>query len=67
MIFDVPVKLWAKFWYFFVWMILVLSIVTAIWFTIGGIRDLKRMFHRLQTKVRDELDDGSVKDHRAAE
>ena len=32
----------------------------TVWFTIGGFRDLRRMFDRLRNYVPDEADDGHV-------
>jgi solute:Na+ symporter, SSS family len=40
----------------------VISIATTIWFTWGGLRDLRRLFIRLQTSTVNALDDGRVSD-----
>lgn len=59
---------WAT--YFF-WMQLVLPMaigaVTSVWFTIGGTRDLLRLFKSLKTLQRNEQDDGRVLGHTNAE
>ena len=34
--------------------------ITTIWFTIGGLLDLKKMFKMLKIIKRDDLDDGTV-------
>ena len=38
----------------------VLGIGTTIWFTCGSIMDIRRLFHDLETRVRDDLDNGMV-------
>ena len=59
---NVPNSSWMSFWKTFVLINLVASIMVVIWFTIGGIKDMKEMLHRLKTMVRDHGDDGTVKD-----
>jgi SSS family solute:Na+ symporter len=59
-ILGISTETWGKFWHFFTWMVLCLGIVTTVWFTIGGLMDLRKMFHRLATLQRDEADDGTV-------
>ncbi|AQT68160.1 putative transporter [Anaerohalosphaera lusitana] len=51
---------WGKFWQFYVWLSVVLGVITTVWFTIGGIKDAKDLFRTLETKVRNDADDGSV-------
>jgi len=58
--FDIPVEIWSRYWLYSTWMNVGLSIVTTIWFTIGGIIDLKKMFHRLKTMKQDATDDGEI-------
>src|SRR5690606_34688979 len=41
---------------------IVIGFITTIWFTIGGVRDLRRLLHRLRTQPRNVLDDGTVTD-----
>ena len=53
-------ELWSKFWHFFIWLILTVGIVTTIWFTVGGLFDLRKMFQRLGKIIRDDTDDGTV-------
>jgi len=43
-----------------------IAVVTVIWFTIGGLRDLVRLFRTLAQKRDNPLDDGTVIDHRNA-
>ena len=45
----------------------VLAPVTTVWFTVGGVRDLRRLFHVLRTRPRDADDDGTVIDGRNAD
>ncbi len=60
LIFDVEIESWAKFWHFYVWLALILGIVTIVWFTVGGLFNLKEMLQRLTTMNRDNQDDGTV-------
>lgn len=48
------------FWVFYVWVMLALAILVAIWFLLGGFRDMFRMFNSLNRLRRDEFDDGMV-------
>ncbi|MBQ6472042.1 MAG: hypothetical protein IJJ33_08665 [Victivallales bacterium] len=41
----------------------VAAVLTAIWFGIGGIRDLRRMFHDLANRTSNPLDNGMVSGH----
>ena len=51
---------WMDFWYTYLMIYMVVSILVIIWFAIGGFKDMKKMFHRLATMDRDAADDGSV-------
>ncbi len=57
---DVPNESWLVFWKCYLWLMIVLSAVTTVWFTIGGLFDLRRMFHMLGTLRRNDSDDGTV-------
>ena len=55
----------ARQWgdYFFVVSIAVpavVGLVTTVWFGIGTVRDLRRLFRDLETRVRDDRDNGMV-------
>jgi len=63
---DVPTESWVQFWGTYIGIVLVLSTVTAIWFTVGGVYDLRRMFGMLAHLKRNDLDDGTVIDHQIA-
>ena len=57
---------WASYWLVTgIYLPLLISIATTIWFTIGCWNDLVLFFRRLRTERRDAHDDGSV-DHGAA-
>ncbi len=55
------IELWS--WYFLITVLIVpgaMAAVTAVWFGIGGVIDLRRMFIDLETRTINELDDGRV-------
>ncbi len=62
LIFDVSVDSWARFWWYYVLIYFVLSILTTVWFIIGGAHDYVDMFNLLKQKKVDETDDGRVID-----
>ena len=51
---------WLRYWHGWTWFILFCGAAILVWFTIGGFRDLFRMFRRLKTYQADETDDGRV-------
>lgn len=51
---------WMRFWYTYLIIGVVISTVVFVWFTIGGIRDMRRMFADLHSRERDHSDDGTV-------
>jgi len=53
---------WLTFWKVYVILLILLSGVVIVWFTIGGIRDIKRMTSALATMERDPEDDGRVRE-----
>jgi SSS family solute:Na+ symporter len=56
-----PDQWWSNYWYYAgVIVPIVLGTVTSVWFTIGGVRDLQRLFRRLKTLQRNPADDGRV-------
>lgn len=57
---DVADLIWMKFWYWYLGINIAMAIVVVFWFTIGGVRDMKALFHRLGTMQRDDKDDGFV-------
>jgi len=51
---------WAKWWHTHVMIYTALSVPMTIWFTIGGIMDVRALFKHLATAVRSSTDDGRV-------
>jgi SSS family solute:Na+ symporter len=55
---------WKKFWYVAgIGIPVFMSLLTAVWFTWGGTRDIFRLFKHLKAEVVNELDDGTVVGH----
>ncbi len=59
---EVPAESWLSFWHVWTWFVFATGLVILLWFTIGGFRDLRRMFARMRTLLDDERDDGQVHD-----
>lgn len=53
---------WIRLWSYFTYLFYGMLVVTSIWFTIGGAKDVKRMFADLKVAKRNDLDDGMVVD-----
>ena len=51
---------WSKYWQITVWISMIIGIATVIWFTIGGLTEMKRMFATLLLAKRNDSDDGTV-------
>ena len=51
---------WVGYWHWWTWFTFAVAALVTLWFTIGGFRDLLRMFRRLRTYIADEQDDGRV-------
>lgn len=60
--YDTPFddEFFKGWWFFRITFIIVLGLITTVWFLIGGFRDLFDLIHTLRTAARDETDDGSV-------
>lgn len=59
-----PDSVWSSYWHIAgIGVPVLMSIVTAIWFTWGGVRDIRRLFVRLKEQRIDHLDDGTVVGH----
>ncbi len=55
---------WSSYWHVVgIGIPILLSLITAIWFTWGGIRDVRLLFHRLKLQKVNERDDGTVVGH----
>ncbi|NLF15991.1 MAG: sodium:proline symporter [Lentisphaerae bacterium] len=60
-IFRWPREFWFSWWkWYTIPQSFLIGAVTTVWFTIGGTRDLMRLFQRLDALKRDALDDGRV-------
>ncbi len=57
---EVSDLVWMRFWYIYLEVNIAIAIIVIIWFSIGGIRDVKALFSRLKTMQRDDKDDGFV-------
>jgi len=61
-------KTWFLYWkYYTVGLTAVVGVITTVWFTIGGIRDLRLLFSRLKTLKVNSNDDGRVLGHMNAD
>lgn len=59
-----PIGVWKMFWHITgVGIPVVMALVTAVWFTWGGLRDIRNLFRRLKSDLVDERDDGTVVGH----
>lgn len=58
---------WLQGWGWWLLLAFVTAAAVTIWFIIGGLRDLFRMFRLLELARPDALDDGRVVDHRNAD
>jgi len=59
-----PLAVWATYWHLYAIVIpIFIGVITTIWFTWGGTRDLIRLFRELPNVKRNVLDDGSVINH----
>jgi Na+/proline symporter len=59
-----PIAWWSAYYHFCVFVYPVFfAVITAIWFTWGGIRGMKRLFTLLKAQKVNELDDGTVVGH----
>ena len=59
-----PVSVWSTFWHVVaIGLPIFFCLVTAVWFTWGGLRDMRAFFGRLRQEKVNPLDDGTVVDH----
>ena len=54
---------WAKLWQINIYANFALMIIVTVWFTFGGLKDVKRLFADLRDVKRNPLDDGTVVEH----
>ena len=57
---DVPDSNWMSYWKYYVIIYALVSAVVVVWFSIGGVIDMKAMFKQLSVMKRDDTDDGFV-------
>lgn len=56
-----PLRWWSSYWYVTgILLPFVISVITTVWFTIGGLSDMRLFFRRLRVEKRDAHDDGIV-------
>ena len=56
-----PTSVWSTYWLVAgVGVPIVMTLVTGIWFTWGGVKDIRALFGRLRRSAVDERDDGTV-------
>jgi len=51
---------WLKFWRIKIWIELSVAVVVIVWFTLGGIKDVKKLFCSLSSQKADDQDDGFI-------
>lgn len=57
---------WLSFWHVTaIGLPILITVVTGIWFTWGGINDIRTLFRKLKTYQIDDSDNGTVKDHKS--
>ena len=63
---GVSAESWVVFWKYWTWLVFAAGCVIVVWFSIGGFRDLKRMYAHLEKYRADAADDGGVERQRDA-
>ena len=59
-----PIEVWSQFWFIVgIGIPIFFAAVTAVWFSWGGIRDMREFFRRLKEERVDVLDNGMVVNH----
>ena len=56
----VPNSVWGISHFWIIWMNLILAIPMTIWFTIGGLKDMKHLYRDLSVARRNDKDNGQV-------
>jgi SSS family solute:Na+ symporter len=58
---DVSDSWWIRFWHVWTWVFAGGALLVTIWFTVGGVFDLRYLFRHLKRYVADPEDDGRVR------
>ncbi|WP_269523579.1 sodium:solute symporter family transporter [Coraliomargarita parva] len=59
-----PVEWWSKYFFFTSLVVSpLIGIIFTVWFFIGGVVDIRRLFRDLSQRIDDPLDNGMVEDH----
>ncbi len=59
-----PESVWASYWHVVgIGIPIIFALITAVWFTWGGLRDIRALFRRLREQKINHLDDGTVINH----
>lgn len=59
-----PASGWGVYYFITLFVVTgIAALVCGVWFMIGGVRDMRRLFHDLKTRAADHLDDGTVDGH----
>jgi len=59
-----PIQVWSTFWFVVgIGIPIFFALVTAVWFSWGGVKDIKLFFQRLKEERIDARDDGTVVNH----
>ena len=60
--FVIPIEnvWWNKFWHAWIYVQIGVGVPAMVWFTVGGVRDIRAVFQRLATSERDATDDCTV-------
>jgi len=61
--FGIQPQSWMKFWKIYIQISLAGGVLFAVWFVVGGLRDVRYMFHKFKTTIRDITDTGMVGSH----
>jgi len=57
---GVSTQTWLAYWRGWTWLVLGCAVLVTVWFTIGGIIDMKYLFRKLRSRAADPSDDGRV-------
>jgi len=59
---EVADAAWERFWQIFVYIQVIVSCLVIVWFSIGGLQNIREMMRRLSSDKRDAADDGMVRE-----